>query len=116
MYYSAEKPIAKITVGPDFNFVVNLTTFIDFFLNIQKTNKKKIQKDAYGSFPDDQKQNWTILFKSTSECNQFAMYICIAKSAISGYKTKTLDIIAGSKSKVIFKKDNGDNLITFFFN
>jgi hypothetical protein len=55
---------------------------------------------VYGSFYDEQKQSWSMLFRSVEEINKFATYIAIARASYTDFKQLiTQDILIGTKSK-----------------
>ncbi len=60
----------------------------------------------YGSFYDDTKQNWSLLFRSLEECVKFSTHVAVAKAAVGEFKTiTTQEVVTGPKGKGI---TNGD--------
>jgi hypothetical protein len=64
----------------------------------------QIQNNVYGSFYDENRQNWSLLFRTQEECAKFAMYIAVARAASGEFKSVIQqEILVGPKGKVFTK-------------
>jgi hypothetical protein len=115
-YYTAQKPIAKINITPDFNYVVWISlsqTFpllslffwlcsIDVEIDTLWYDQVQIQgTDTWGTLADETKQNWSIRFTKQEDSDQFALHVALAKYHVSGAQNIVVqDLFIPSKGRV----------------
>ena len=72
-----------------------------------------IQNGVYGSFYDDDGQNWSLLFKSAEAVEEFSVRLACAKLAASGNAASmTQDVVVGTLGKLDI--DVGDTLGIYY--
>jgi FKBP-type peptidyl-prolyl cis-trans isomerase len=88
-YYSPQKPIAKINITPDFNYVV-----------------QSQGGDLWGTLADETKQNWSIRFLKQEDSDQFALHIALAKYHVSNAQNIVIqDLQLPSKGRSVERGD-----------
>jgi hypothetical protein len=83
VYDGNRKSMCNATITPSFNFTVGLNAKLI----------SKIQNELYGSFYDDSKQPFALLFKTTSEIQTFSTHIALAKAGLGGFKSLVIQDI-----------------------